>query len=142
MEPFWEPLGAKVALDAVWTASGTPFGGLLGAILAPRWARMAPRWRYVGRLVASAGQLGTIFTNMFKHSGHLGIKLFSTFFENGESVKTNNAPSLLLDFSSPERVRPGLAWNGKSKKRNKYFLKAFPSHPKIDPKTYENRPQN
>jgi hypothetical protein len=59
---------------------------------------MAPRWRYVGRLVASAGQLGTILGNILEHSGHLGINLFSAFFENGESVKTNNTPSLLLDF--------------------------------------------
>jgi hypothetical protein len=103
---------------------------------------MAPRWRYVGRLVASAGQLGTILGNILEHSGHLGINLFPTFFENGESVKTNNPPSLLLDFLSPGRVGPGLAWNGKSKKRNKYIPKAFPSHPKIDPKTNENRPQN
>ena len=36
-----------------------------------------------------------------------------------------------------------MAWNGKSKKRKKtLFPKAFTSHPKIGPKTYENRHQN
>ena len=50
LELLWDPLGARVAQDAIWTASGTPFGGLLGAILAPRSARMAPRWRYVSQL--------------------------------------------------------------------------------------------
>ena len=36
LELFWRPLDAKVALDAIWTASGAPLEGLLGPILAPR----------------------------------------------------------------------------------------------------------
>ena len=35
------PLGAKMAADAIWTACGAPFGGLLELMLAPRW----PKWR-------------------------------------------------------------------------------------------------
>ena len=33
-----------MAQDAIWSASGAPFGWLLGRILAPRWAKMAPSW--------------------------------------------------------------------------------------------------
>ena len=47
-ERLGDPLGAKMAQDAIWGASGAPFGCLLGRILAPRWAKMAlcwPTWR-------------------------------------------------------------------------------------------------
>ena len=50
-ELLGDPLGAKMAQDAIWSASGGPFGWLLGRILAPRWrqvgqlgAKMCPRW--------------------------------------------------------------------------------------------------
>ena len=42
------PLGAKMAQDAIWDASGAPFGGLVGRIMAPGWAKMPlcwPTWR-------------------------------------------------------------------------------------------------
>ena len=39
--PLGRPLGAKMAPDAIWTACGAPFGGLLELMLAPRW----PKWR-------------------------------------------------------------------------------------------------
>ena len=50
-ELLGDPPGAKMAQDAIWDASGAPFGDLLGRILAPRWrqvgqlgAKMCPRW--------------------------------------------------------------------------------------------------
>ena len=51
-ELMGDPLGAKMAQDAIWGASGAPFGCLLGRILAPRWAKLEPRWRHVGQLGA------------------------------------------------------------------------------------------
>ena len=39
------PLGAKMAQDAIWDASGAPFGGLVGRIMAPGWTKLGPRWR-------------------------------------------------------------------------------------------------
>ena len=44
-EGLGDPLGAKMAQDAILDASGALFGGLLGRILAPRWAKLRPRWR-------------------------------------------------------------------------------------------------
>ena len=44
-ELMGDPLGAKMAQDAIWGESGAPFGCLLGRILAPRWAKLEPRWR-------------------------------------------------------------------------------------------------
>ena len=61
-----------MAQDAIWSASGAPFGWLLGRILAPRWAKLEPRWRYVGQLGAYAGQLGTISGNILDYFGDPG----------------------------------------------------------------------
>ncbi len=43
LEHFGEPLGTKMVQDASWEASGAPCEGLLGRILAPRWAKLEPR---------------------------------------------------------------------------------------------------
>ena len=39
LEHFGDPLGAKMAQDASWSASGAPFGDVLGLILSPRWPK-------------------------------------------------------------------------------------------------------
>jgi hypothetical protein len=62
-EVLGDPLGAKMAQDAIWSASGAPFGWLLGRILAPRWAKLAnlaPRCAQDGRLGGQDGQLGAL----------------------------------------------------------------------------------
>ena len=105
-----------------WRGCLELLGEVFWAILATSWPiladvgfKLGPSWQDVGTKMAKMSQERRL-------SSVLG--------------------SSWVRFSSPGRVRPGLGWNGKSKKRNKYFPKAFPSHPKIDPKTYENRPQN
>ena len=40
----WATPGAKMAQDASRVASGATFLELLSLILAPRWAKKAPRW--------------------------------------------------------------------------------------------------
>ena len=40
LEHFGDPLGAKMAQDASWIASGAPFGDVLGLILSPRWPKL------------------------------------------------------------------------------------------------------
>ena len=44
-EALGEPPGAKMLQGADWDVLGAPFGGLLEHILAPRWAKLGPRWR-------------------------------------------------------------------------------------------------
>ena len=44
-EALGEPPGAKMPQGADWDALGAPFGGLWEHILAPRWAKLGPRWR-------------------------------------------------------------------------------------------------
>ena len=45
LEHFGDLLGARMVQDASWEASGAPLRYLLGRILAPRWAKLEPRWR-------------------------------------------------------------------------------------------------
>ena len=62
-EVLGDPLGAKMAQDAIWSASGAPFGWLLGRILAPKWAKMVPSWPTCvqdGQLGGQDGQLGAL----------------------------------------------------------------------------------
>ena len=40
LEHFGDPLGATMAQDASWIASGAPFGNVLGFILSPRWPKL------------------------------------------------------------------------------------------------------
>ena len=51
-EALGEPPGAKMPQRADWDVLGAPSGGLLEHILAPRWAKLDPRWRHVGQLGA------------------------------------------------------------------------------------------
>ena len=72
LEPFWHPLGAKVALDAIWTASGAPLAGLLGPILAPRWAKMAPSWPTWRQDVPKMANLEAKMANLAHFWEHFG----------------------------------------------------------------------
>ena len=89
-----DPSGAKMAQDASWIASGAEFGDLLGIILSPSWAKMAPRWHYVGQFGAQDGQLGTILGGILGHISDLERDLS----KNSRSVKTTNATTLLVVF--------------------------------------------
>ena len=60
----------------------------------PSWAKMAPRWRYVGQLGAQDGQLGTILGGILGHISDLERDLN----KNGRSVKTTNTTTLLVVF--------------------------------------------
>ena len=70
LEHFGDPLGAKMAQDASWIASGAPFGDVLGLILSPRWPKLGqndakialcwptwtprwPTWLHFGRHLGS-----------------------------------------------------------------------------------------
>ena len=58
----------------------------------PSWAKMAPRWRYVGQLGAQDGQLGTILGGILGHISDLERDLS----KNSRSVKTTNTTTLLV----------------------------------------------
>ena len=60
----------------------------------PSWAKMAPRWRYVGQLGAQDGQLGTILGGILGHISDLERDLS----KNSRSVKTTNTTTLLMVF--------------------------------------------
>ena len=60
----------------------------------PIWAKMAPRWRYVGQLGAQDGQLGTILGGILGHISDLERDLS----KNSRSVKTTNTTTLLVVF--------------------------------------------
>ena len=60
----------------------------------PSWAKMAPRWRYVGQLGAQDGQLGTILGGILGHISDLERDLS----KNSRSLKTTNTTTLLVVF--------------------------------------------
>ena len=60
----------------------------------PSWAKMAPRWCYVGQLGAQDGQLGTILGGILGHISDLERDLS----KNRRSVKTTNSTTLLVVF--------------------------------------------
>ena len=61
----------------------------------PSWAKMAPRWRYVGQLGAQDGQLGTILGGILGHISDLERDLS----KNRRSVKMTNTTTLFCGFS-------------------------------------------
>ena len=103
-----------LALGLVWSFWATPLaprwpkmrvGSHLGLNLetswgsscrqdGPSWAKMAPRWRYVGQLGAQDGQLGTILGGILGHISDLERDLS----KNSRSVKTTNTTTLLVVF--------------------------------------------
>ena len=71
--------GAKMAQDAIWDASGAPFGGLVGRIMAPGWAKMPlcwPTWRQdmpkMANLEPKIGNLGRFWKHLGDFFGILG----------------------------------------------------------------------
>ena len=81
---MWSRFLAK--LGRRWARDGRKMGQV-GSKLRPRWAMIAPRW-------PCWGQLGSFWEgpgNMFDH-------FFHDLWKNGRSVKTTNAPSLLVFF--------------------------------------------
>ena len=60
----------------------------------PSWAKMAPRWRYVGQLGAQDGQLGTILEGILGHMSDLERDLN----KNRRSVKTTSITTLFVVF--------------------------------------------
>ena len=71
-EVLGDPLGAKMAQDAICGASGAPFGWLLGRILAPRWAKMAPSWPTWRQDVPKMANLEAKMANLAHFWEHLG----------------------------------------------------------------------
>ena len=67
-----DALGSKMAQDAIWSASGAPFGWLLGRILAPRWAKMAPSWPTWRQDVPKMANLEAKMANLAHFWEHLG----------------------------------------------------------------------
>ena len=61
-----------MAQDAIWSASGAPFGWLLGRILAPRWAKMAPSWPTWRQDVPKMANLEAKMANLAHFWEHLG----------------------------------------------------------------------
>ena len=73
-EVLGDPLGAKMAQDAIWSASKAPFGWLLGRILALRWAKMAlswPTWRQDVRKMANLEAKMANLAHFWEHLGDL-----------------------------------------------------------------------
>jgi len=71
-EVLGDPLGAKMAQDAIWSAFGAPFGWLLGRILAPRWAKMVPSWPTWRQDVPKMANLEAKMANLAHFWEHLG----------------------------------------------------------------------
>ena len=67
-----DPLGAKMAQDAIWGESGAPFGCLLGRILAPRWAKMALSWPTWRQDVPKMANLEAKMSKLARFCEHLG----------------------------------------------------------------------
>ena len=57
-------------LDAIWSASGAPFGWLLGRILAPRRAKMAPRRQDVPKMANLEAKMANL-AHFWEHLGDL-----------------------------------------------------------------------
>ena len=80
-----------MAQDAAWGASGAAFGAPLGLILALRWAKLGPRWRYVG-------QLGAKMCALLGASCCLVLYLGRGLAKMGENQKNDDSASLLKVF--------------------------------------------
>ena len=108
MKLLGDALGAKIAQDASWIASGAPFGELLGFILSPRWPKvikMVPRCCYVGQLGAQDGQPGTSLGGILAHFSDLERDLR----KNSGSVKTSVTMAFWLQIGE-SGGRVGGSW--------------------------------
>ena len=72
LELLGDPPGAKMAQDVILDASGAPFEQLLGRILAPRWAKMAPSWSTWRQDVPKMANLEPKRGNLGRFWKHLG----------------------------------------------------------------------
>ena len=98
------PLGAKMAQDAGWETSGSPFGGLVGRILQPSWgqdgaklANLVPRCAQDDQLGGQDCQLGALFGASWRPLLDLGRDLA----KNGENQKNDDSSSLWEVFWGP-----------------------------------------
>ena len=90
-EALGEPPGAKMPQGADWDVLGAPFGGLLERILAPRWAKLEPRWRYVVQLGAKMcprGRTWSLLGALLGASWRLFLYLGGDLSKMGEIKKT------------------------------------------------------
>ena len=107
LEVLGDPVGAKMAQDASWIASGAPFGDLLGLILSPRW----PKLRKNGAKMLLSWPTWSPRWSTWHHFGrHLGH--FSWFW--GRSLQKSpkcksDQPS--ITFSVFLRVGAFLEWS-------------------------------
>ena len=92
-----DPLGAKIARNAIWDASGAPFGCLLGRILGPSWsqdgvmlANLAPDVPKKANLERTWRDLGCILLTF--------LYLERDLSKNGENRKNDDSSSLLKVF--------------------------------------------
>ena len=93
-----------MAQDAIWSASGAPFGWLLGRILAhlgaswrqdgAKWANLEPRCAQDGQLGGQDGQLVALLGASWRPFLDLGRDLA----KNGEIPKNDDSTSLLNVF--------------------------------------------
>ena len=94
MELLWDPLGARVAQDVIWTASGNLFGGLLGTPGSHLGTKVGQDGAMWANLATKMPNLGPLWATVWSILGILG----AIFPKISESAKTNDPPSLLLDF--------------------------------------------
>ena len=81
-----DPLGAKIAQDAIWGASGAPFGCLLGRILAPSWSQDGAILDNLARRCAQKGELGAYLARFWMHLGVFFVS-WSRSLQNGRKPK-------------------------------------------------------
>ena len=97
LDHFGDPLGAKMAQDASWIASGLNLESSWGSSCrqdGSSWAKMTPRWRYVGQLGPQDGQLRSSLGGILAYFSNLERDLS----KNSRSVKTTNTTTLLVVF--------------------------------------------
>ena len=74
-----------------WQQDGAKWTKLVGTKLAASCAQESPRCCHLGHFLASFGMISGQFYVIF------GV-MFAVRWERAQSMKTNNTPSLLLDF--------------------------------------------
>ena len=86
-----------MAQDAIWSASGAPFGWLLGRIFpqdGAKLANLAPRCAQDGQLGSQDDQLGALLGASWRPVLDLGRDLA----QNGETQKNDNSRTFLKVF--------------------------------------------
>ena len=91
---FWAPRWPKMRVGSHLGLNLETSGGSSCRQDGPSWAKMAPRWRYVGQLGAQDGQLGAILGSILGHISDLECDLS----KNSRSIKTTNTTTLCVVF--------------------------------------------